>query len=169
LLYVVLDFKKNQALGIHNKTSLLRRTAVNYEEYHQTYFSDPMPEHRFNFCGTFGVALFFEQFESAVDYYQKVLGPPAYMEGIGTRGWQIGCGWLTLLKGRTGSPSNAEVIIQMDTPEQAERIQQAFISAGGRGPEPSDQMMYMPVRYCPVIDPFGTQLLFVSLLDSEGE
>ncbi|HLF80936.1 MAG TPA: hypothetical protein VI410_04140 [Anaerolineales bacterium] len=69
---------------------------------------------------------------------------------------------MTLLQGEKGSPRNTEVTFVMQTPEQADRLQAAFIAAGGAGPEPTDTLMYEPVRYCPVRDPFGTDLLVVS-------
>jgi hypothetical protein len=137
---------------------------MNYKEYRNAYFTDPMPEPRYRFSGSFGVTLYFEEFDSAVGYYRQVLGPPAYVEGEGTRGWPIGSGWLTLLRGKSGSPRNVEVTLQLETPEEAERLQRAFIEAGGEGPAPSDQLMYEPIRSCPVRDPFGTEVLIISPL-----
>lgn len=139
---------------------------LNYEDYRKAYFSDPIPEARYRFSGSFGVTLYFEDFDEATRYYQQVLGPPAYVEGEGTKGWQIGSGWLTLLKAKSGAPRNVEVTFQMETPQEAERLQRVFIEAGGQGPAPSDQLMYWPVRYCPVRDPFGTELLIISRLSS---
>ncbi len=139
---------------------------MDYEEYRKAYFTNPVPESRFRFSGTFGVTLYFEEFEAAVMYYQQVLGPPAYVEGEGTRGWSIGSGWLTLLQGKSGSPQNVEVTFRMETPEEAERLQRAFIEAGGQGLAPSDQLMYEPIRSCPVRDPFGTEILIISSLPS---
>jgi hypothetical protein len=135
---------------------------MNYEEYRNAYFTDPMPEPRYRFSGSFGVTLYFEEFDSAVAYYQQVLGPPAYVEGKGTKGWPIGPGWLTLLRGKSGNPRNVEVTLQMETLEEAERLQRAFIEAGGEGPSPSDELMYESVRSCPVRDPFGTEILIIS-------
>lgn len=142
---------------------------MNYQEYRDAYFADPMPEPRYRFSGSFGVTLFFEEFDSAVGYYRQVLGPPAYVEGKGTRGWAIGSGWLTLLRGESGNPRNVEVTLQVKTPEEAERLQHAFIEAGGEGPAPSDQLMYEPIRSCPVRDPFGTEILIISPLAGEGD
>lgn len=34
----------------------------------------------------------------------------------------------------------------------------------GEGTAPSDQLMCRPVRFCPVRDPFGTELLVISSL-----
>ena len=138
---------------------------MDFEEYRKAFYSDPPPEPRYQISGISGVALFIEDFDAAVEYYQQVLGPAAYVEGKSTRGWRVGSDWLTLLQGKAGAPQNMEVILSMETPEQAERLQHAFIEAGGEGPPPSDQLMYEPVRYCPVCDPFGTDLLIISPLD----
>ena len=140
---------------------------MDYQTYRNAYFTDPMPEPRHRFSGTFGVTLYFEEYDAAVEYYRQVLGPPAYVEGEGTRGWPVGSGWLTLLRGKSGNPRNVEVTFRLDKPEQAERLQRAFIEAGGEGPPPSDQLMYEPVRSCPVRDPFGTEILVISPLQLE--
>ena len=52
----------------------------------------------------------------------------------------------------------------MKTPKEAERLQAAFIEAGGTGPGPSDQLIYEPIRSCPVRDPFGTDILIAAPL-----
>lgn len=137
---------------------------MDYDAYRSAYFTQPMPEPRYRFSGAFGVTLYFEDYEASVGYYRQVLGPPAYVEGEGTRGWPVGSGWLTLLQGKAGNPRNVEVSFWMENPEEAERLQQAFIEAGGEGPAPSDELMYEPVRACPVRDPFGTEILVVSRL-----
>jgi hypothetical protein len=134
------------------------------ETYRKAYFVEPPPAPRFHFCGQHGAALFFEDYQAAVAYYQKVLGPPGYVEGKGTKGWRIGNTWLTLLQGKSGNPENVEIILVMETTEEAERLQQAFIDAGGSGIPPSDQLMYQKVRACPVTDPFGTMLLIICWL-----
>lgn len=137
---------------------------MDYESYQEKFFVTPQPAPRYDFCGLHGVTLFFEDFAAAVDYYTEVLGPPAYMEGEGTRGWQIGVTWLTLLKGNTGNPQNVEFNIVMKKPQEAESLQADFIDAGGQGDPPSDQLMYEPVRFCPVQDPFGANILILSPL-----
>lgn len=140
---------------------------MDYEAYRKTNFRHPAPAPRYRFSGAFAVTLYFDGYQAAVDYYEQVLGPPAYVEGEWTHGWQIGDGWLTLLKGRSGSPSNVEIGLAVETPDEAEALQAAFIAAGGRGLEPSDQLMYTLVRSCPVVDPFGTEILIFSPLPAE--
>ena len=100
----------------------------------------------------------------ALDYYTGVLGESAYVEGSSTRGWRIGDSWLTLFPGGDGAPRNTEINLVMATPAEAERLHAALIAAGGQGEPPSDQLMYEPIRYCPVTDPFGTDLLIYARL-----
>jgi hypothetical protein len=137
---------------------------MDYESYQHDFFVDPQPEPRFDYLGLHGVTLFFADYEDAVKYYTVVLGSPAYVEGSGTRGWQIGDTWLTLLKWEKDNPRNVEFNIVMKSSQEAERLQAAFIEAGGSGEPPSDQLMYEPVRFCPVVDPFGTNILIFSRL-----
>ena len=131
---------------------------MDFETYQQTYFTDPPPEPVYEYKGMHGVTLFYQDFEAAVAYYSSVLGPPAYLEGEGTRGWHIDDTWLTLLQGQRGNPTNVEINFVMTTPAEADRLQAAFIAAGGTGKPPSIQFMYAPVRHCPVRDPFGTDI-----------
>lgn len=137
---------------------------MDYQTYKKNFFADPPPEPRYQFAGGFGVTLYFQDYDPAIAFYERVLGPPAYVEGQGTRGWRIGDGWLTLLKGNSGGPRNLEITFVMFDPAQAEALQRAFIDAGGAGPAPSDELMYQPIRYCAVTDPFGTDLLIISPL-----
>ena len=139
---------------------------MDYDAYRRAFFADPQPEPRFQFSDAFNVALYFEKYDAVVDYYTRVLGPPAYIEGEGTRGWRVGAGWLTLFHGGSGGPQNIEVIFWMATPTEAERLQGAFIAAGGEGFDPSDELMYEPVRFCAVRDPFGTDILIISPLQA---
>lgn len=132
---------------------------MDYETYRKKYVVDPPPEPRFLFSGVAGLALFYEDYRQAVDYYQQVLGPPVYVEGKGTKSWAVGDTWLTLLQGTNGNPTNVEVPFVTATPEEADRLQAAFIAAGGTGPDPFDTLMGVPVRYCPVRDPLGVELL----------
>ena len=140
---------------------------MDYDSYRKKFFANPQPEPRFRFDGILGTTLYFEAYEEAVGYYIEVLGEPAYVEGTGTRGWRLGNTWLTLLKGKAGSPQNVELNIIMESPGEAERLQAAFIAAGGEGEEPSDELMYEPVRFCSARDPFGTHILIISPLNRE--
>lgn len=139
---------------------------MDYETYKQRYYRRPLPKQRFRFVGLHGVTLFFEAYEAAVEFYTAVFGPPAYAEGEFTKGWQIGNTWLTLLKGNSGAPRNVEVAIVVQSPIEAERLQKAFVDAGGSAVAPSDQLMYVPIRSCPVTDPFGTSLMIYAALPS---
>jgi len=141
---------------------------MDYDSYRAAYFVEPPPDPRFRFTDSFGVTLYFVDFEAAIGFYEKVLGPPGYVEGEGTRGWRIGSGWLTLLRGKRGNPKNVEVAFEVETGDEAEKLQRAFIAAGGRGQVPSDQLMYRPIRSCPVVDPFGTEIMIFSPLASMG-
>lgn len=132
---------------------------MNYEEYKKAYFVNPQPEPRFHFTGIFGLTLYYQDFEAAVAIYEQVLGQAGYQEGTDTRGWCIGSGWLTLLRGKHGNPQNVEISFELDTPEAAAALQQAFIKAGALGTAPSDQLMYAPVRICQVTDPFGVDVM----------
>jgi len=124
----------------------------------------PPARPRFRIRTTGGPVLYFADFDAAVAFYTAVLGEPGYREGSGTRGWAIGDSHLTLLRGGDGSPRNTEIGLVMETAEEADRLQEAFIAAGGTGPVPSDEVMYEPIRYCPVTDPFGTELLIYAPL-----
>lgn len=137
---------------------------MDFDSYRKSYFVHPTPEPRFRFKGTFGTTLYFENFKEAVAFYGQVLGPPSYVEGEGTRGWPIGNGWLTLLQGKQGNPQNVEITFDFATAQEAEEFQRAFIAAGAKGPEPSDQLMYQPVRVCPVVDPFGVAIMIIGPL-----
>ncbi|NJN18520.1 MAG: hypothetical protein HC822_20820 [Oscillochloris sp.] len=142
---------------------------MDFNAYRQQFFAQPPPPPRFAFVGLHGLTLYFALFSEAVAYYQEVLGSPEYQEGDNTRGWRIGNTWLTLLQGSSGSPQNVEVMIAMQAPEQVERLHAAFAAAGGVVvTPPSKQIMYEPVHYSLVRDPFGTAILiFCPLPDRE--
>lgn len=140
---------------------------MDFETYKRKFYVDPQPKPQFKFSGTLGISLYYEEYETVVNYYQQVLGPPNYIEGAGTRGWRIGDGWLTLFQAKTGNPQNVEVTFVMETPEEAEALHKGFIEAGGIGTPPSDELMYEPIRFCSVTDPFGTALLIISPLKNK--
>lgn len=128
---------------------------MTYEEYKKAYIVDPPPEPRFAIAVR-GASLYFADYQAAVDYYTAVLGPPGYVEGDGTRAWILGGTGLTLLKGGTGAPSNAELMLEAESPAEVDRLHAAFLAAGGSGDPPVDTLMYRPVRYASAVDPFGT-------------
>ncbi len=135
---------------------------MDFEAYRKANFIDPPPEQRYRFSGSFGTTLYYEDYEAAVSFYTRVLGRPHYVEGEWTRGWPVGTGWLTLLKGKQGSPQNIEVTFELATTAEAEALQKDFIAAGAKGYPPADQLMYRPVRACPVVDPFGLEIMIIA-------
>jgi hypothetical protein len=138
---------------------------MDFDTYRKAFFVEPPPQQRFEFKGAFGATLYYEDYEAAIAFYERVLGLPTYVEGDGTRGWPISSGWLTLLKGKQGNPKNVEITLELASVAQAEALQAAFVSSGAKGQAPSDQLMYRPVRCCPVVDPFGLQIMIVATLD----
>ena len=139
---------------------------MEYEEYRAAYFADPQPEARFAFRQGGGPTLWFADYDEAVAYYTEVLGPPNYMENDSTRGWRIGSSWLTLFAGGDGHPENVEIGLEMENPEEVDRLARAFVDAGGTGTDPNDDPMYDPVHSCFVTDPFGTQILVFAPLET---
>lgn len=142
---------------------------MDYQAYRQQYFTDPPPQPRFKFGGLHGTTLYYEDYEQAVEFYRLALGEPAYVEGDSTKGWRVGDTWLTLLRGQHGNPQNVELMLEMPTPAEAVKLQQAFFAAGAQGAEPVDTLMYQPVRCCYVSDPLGTNIMIFSRLPQAGE
>jgi hypothetical protein len=143
-----------------------RRSNMTYKDYQKSYFKDPQPQPKYQLKSSFYLSLFYKDYEAAIAYYSVVLGPPAYEEGEDTKGWPIGSGWLTLFPDTESNPKNVEVMLQTTSPAEAESLQRALIEAGGKGEKPTNQFMYTPIRYCPVIDPFGVSILVFSELES---
>ncbi len=54
---------------------------MDYAHYREKFFVDPPPESRFEFRGLHGATVYFSDYEAAVNYYTRVLGPPTYVEG----------------------------------------------------------------------------------------
>lgn len=138
---------------------------LDFEAYRRAFYADPQPEPRFGYEGLGGVALYFDRYDEAVVFYTEVLGPPNYVEGEGTRGWLLGDGWLTLFAVKQGAPSNAETQIRMSSPAEADRLHAAFLAAGATGEAPTDELMYEPIRFCALTDPFGTEILIYARLE----
>ncbi len=135
---------------------------MDYQEYREKYFVEPQPQARFAFSALAGYSIFVKQYAEALAYYTEVLGRPNYVEGEFTHGWRMGDAWFTLFPAKAGGPQQMEVTIMMDSVAEAERLQAALIAAGGTGEAPSDQLMYEPIRFCAVQDPFGTNLLIIA-------
>lgn len=135
---------------------------MDFDAYRKAYFVYPAPEQRYQFQSSFGATLYFEDYQAAIAFYAKVLGPPGYVEGASTRGWPVGNGWLTLLQGRQGNPQNVEITLELGRVHEAEALQKEFIAAGAKGQEPSDQFMYRPVRCCSIVDPFGMSIMIIA-------
>jgi uncharacterized glyoxalase superfamily protein PhnB len=142
-----------------NQETILQECNMDFDSYYQAYFTKPQPQPRFQYTGNFGITLFYEDYDQAVAFYETVLGSAGYQEGDHTRGWKIGNGWLTLLKGKKGTPTNVELTFELETVAEAEAMQRTFIQAGASGTDPSDQLMYAPVRLCPVVDPLGVDVM----------
>ena len=135
---------------------------MNYEEYKRKFFVNPQPEPKFDFSGILGTALYYQEYQAALDFYTDVLGPPAYIEGEFTHSWILGETWLTLFPSKDGNPRNIEVPFWVGTPEEVDRLYKAFIAAGAKGDPPIDTLMGEPVRMCVLKDPFGVNLSVVA-------
>jgi len=67
------------------------------------------------------------------------------------------------------NPKNVELTIKMPNATEVERLQKAIITTGGTGDLPSDELMYEPIRYCLVTDPFGTEIIIISTFSKRGQ
>ena len=135
---------------------------MDFEEYKKKYFIYPQPTQKFNFAGILGTALFYQDYQAALEFYTKVLGPPAYIEGKNTHSWILGETWLTLFPSKEGNPTNIEVPFWVKNGEEVDILYQAFISAGAVGDPPINTLMGEPVRMCVLTDPFGVSISVVS-------
>lgn len=136
---------------------------MDYNTYRKKFFANPMPEQRFSFAGLFGATLFYQDYPAAMAFYNKVLGPPAYVEGEHTHSWKVGSTWLTLLPSKSGNPTNVEVGFYVETPEEVDRLAKAFIAAGAAGNPAIDTLMHIPVRMAILTDPFNVNLAVVAI------
>jgi len=128
---------------------------MDFEEYRKKYYRKPPPEPQYHLRGILGATLYYQDYPAALDFFQQVFGPPAYVEGEHTHGWQIGNSWLTVFPAQEGSPHNLEVPIYLQTAAEVDRLFAAFIAAGAQGDAPIDTLMYLPVRMAIVRDPQG--------------
>jgi len=137
---------------------------MDYESYRKAYYANPAPEPRFKFAGLHGATLYYEDYQEALAFYTRVLGPPAYIEGEHTHGWQVGETWLTLFPSKAGNPINVEVQFHVISPEEVDRLYQTFLDAGAKGDPPVETLMYRPVRMAVLEDPFGATVSVVCWL-----
>jgi len=122
------------------------------------------------------VSLYYEDFQTAIDFYTEVLGSPENVdEGGEIIGWRMGATWLTLFPAKEAAhpgsnPRNAEFAIQVAEPDQVDVLYQAFIEAGAKkGWEPFDTEMYEAMRFSYIDDPFGVRIDIICPLNPEGK
>ena len=137
---------------------------MDFNEYRAKYYTHPAPEPRYSFSGILGTAVYYQEYQAALKFFQEVFGPPAYVEGAFTHGWQIGNTWLTVFPAKQGGPANMEVMIYLNTPEEVDRLYKAMIGARASGNPPVDTLMYVPVRIATLQDPFGGAFSLVAEL-----
>ena len=76
----------------------------------------------------------------------------------------MGTTWLTVFPSRAGTdpagnPRNAEFAVQVATPAEVDLLHTTLTAAGARTVmAPADTVMYEPMRYCCVDDPFGMRI-----------
>jgi uncharacterized glyoxalase superfamily protein PhnB len=121
------------------------------------------------------VSLYYENFQEAIDFYEKVFGPPENVDEDGSiYGWRMGSTWLTLFPSKGGTkagsnPQNTEFAIQVSAPEEVDALYQALLAAGGqKGWEPFDTSMYEEMRFAYIDDPFGVRIDVYCLLPDKS-
>ena len=112
------------------------------------------------------MALFYEDYAEALAFWEKVIGPPNYIEGEHTHGWTVGKTLFTLFPSKDGNPKNVEVPFVVDAVEDVDKLYQTFIEAGAIGEPPIDTLMYEHVRMAVLKDPFGVD---ISVIYFKGE
>jgi len=135
---------------------------MDYNEYRDKYFSNPAPEPRFRFKGILGATLYYPDYQAALAFFNQVFGPPAYVEGEFTHGWQIGPTWLTVFPAKEGGPANQEVMLYLENETEVDKLFAAMIAAGAEGEPPVNTLMYTPVRIATIMDPFGGMFTLVA-------
>jgi catechol 2,3-dioxygenase-like lactoylglutathione lyase family enzyme len=136
---------------------------MDYADYHRAFFTSPPPLPRCPSARLGGVNILVADLAAARAFYTAVLGEPAYVEGEDAVGWRLGEAWLTLLPGRQDQAApTVSMTIQVASPAEADRLQQACAQAGATSGQARDTIMYEPVRCCPVVDPLGTEIAIVA-------
>ncbi len=120
------------------------------------------------------VCFYVKELDEAIAFYSRVFGPPEYREDEGRiNGWKMGDTWLTIFSSDQGvaptrNPGNAEFAVQVDTPEEVDRLYRAFVEAGAKDAwAPEDTQMYEPMRFSAVDDPFGMRIDIYCPLNEE--
>lgn len=120
---------------------------------------------RFDIVGLNYVSLYPADHAAALAYYASVFGPLDREDvELGVWGWQMGSTWLTVFPGTAGpnpegTSENVEFAIQVATPEEVDRLYDAFVAAGVKASlPPRSAVMYEPMRYCYIDDPFGVRI-----------
>ncbi|RMH70255.1 MAG: VOC family protein [Gemmatimonadetes bacterium] len=123
----------------------------------------PTQSPHFHIVGVNYISIYVKDYEAALAFYSHVLGKPAFQEKT-TRGWSLGNTWLTLFPAKagtnpTGNPQNMEFAIQVATPDEVDRLHQAFLDAGATDTwTPEDTWMYENMRFGAIDDPFGVRI-----------
>ena len=111
------------------------------------------------------VSVYVADVPAAVAFYTRVFGPPAAEDARNAFvGWRMGTTWLTVFPSRAGTdpagnPRNAEFAVQVATPAEVDLLHTTLTAAGARTVmAPADTVMYEPMRYCCVDDPFGMRI-----------
>jgi uncharacterized glyoxalase superfamily protein PhnB len=109
------------------------------------------------------VSLYLKDFRKATAFYSQVFGPPQFVnETATTFGWRMGATWLTLFSSQEGNPRNTEFAIQVSSPAEVDRLHQALLQAGAAEyMAPADTVMYEPMRFSCVDDPFSHKNAFL--------
>jgi hypothetical protein len=131
-------------------------------EYKKKFFTNPHPERRFAFRGIQGASIHYRDHSAALEFLQRVFGPPAYIEGEFTHGWKLGETWLSVFPSEVGNASNMEIPVYMESADDVDKLYQAFIEAGAAGEPPENTLMYESVRIAFVQDPFGVAWMLVA-------
>ena len=109
-------------------------------------------------------SFYLRDFEAAVAFYTRVFGEPAGEEA-GLKGWQLGDTWLTLFPAEGLAPAigvdprNSEFAVEVSAPAEVDALYADFLAAGAKScMPPEDTVMYVPMRFAVVDDPFGIRV-----------
>lgn len=124
------------------------------------------PDHRpFRIVDLNYVSLYVQDLPAAIAFYSQVFGPPEVVdERKAVHGWRMGATWLTLFPGSAGTgqggnPANAEFAIRVSSVHEVDVLHRALVEAGAREyMAPEDTVMYEPMRFACVDDPFGVRI-----------